>query len=141
MNFKHAMVMAVLMLAGCSAGRKATESSSATSVRGTWKLVESFENGSHRVYAEEGQEAVRIFNATHYSYFRHSTTDRFNTLLAAGSGTYKQDGNDYEENLIYCNVGIWEKQHFIFKLKFNGDTMRMISPRFSTEDVFVRIAK
>ncbi|RFS21419.1 hypothetical protein DVR12_16100 [Chitinophaga silvatica] len=144
MNFKNAMLAAALILSGCATGSKNVSNDNSSPLTGTWRLVESTTKSGARTrktYPVAGQEAIRIYNGSHYSFFRHNTPDSYEMAFASGAGTYTLKGEDFQEHLIYCDVRRWEDQILNYKVTFIGDTMKMFSPKFSTEDVFVRMTK
>lgn len=97
-------------------------------LNGTWKLIssESITNGqSKKTYPVKDQEMIKMFNDTHFSFFKHDIHKgkTSEAVFDAGSGTYSLKGNVYKEHLAYCNYRDWENHDFIFDLTIKQDTI------------------
>lgn len=120
---KKIFLPAVLFLAGCQ--NRETETLS-----GTYRLLHSMTvRGSDTTYVTvdtSRTEMLKIFNGSHFSFFNHDKAkgaDSLNQLYVSGAGTYLLRGNDYTENLDFCNYREWEGKQFHFTLAFKGDTL------------------
>ncbi len=99
-----------------------------SNLNGTWKLISSelITNGqSERTFPVQGQEMIKIFNDTHFAFFKHDINkgkDK-NAVFDSGSGTYSLEGNVYKEHLAFCNYRDWENHNFTFNLTIRQDTI------------------
>lgn len=97
-------------------------------LNGTWKLMYSkmIENGDTLdTYPVPGQEMIKLFNDSHFAFFKHDLRKGSDStaIYESGAGTYQLAGNKYEEHLQYCNFRGWEDRHFSFTLDLSGDTL------------------
>ena len=111
------------ILFSCSPQKK-TDSS----LMGTWRLLsETKIQGKDTTFspASADQEMLKIINATHFAFLRHDLNQGKDSaaMFVAGGGTYKLDGDQYTENLDYCNFREWEKNSFHFTVTIQGDTL------------------
>lgn len=120
---KKIFLPTLLLLCGCQ--NKETEGLS-----GTYRLLHSMTvSGSDTTYVTvdtSRTEMLKMFNGTHFSFFNHDKTkgvDSLNQLFVSGAGTFLLKGNDYTENLDFCNYREWEGRQFHFKLEFRADTL------------------
>ncbi|MDR6566714.1 hypothetical protein [Chitinophaga ginsengisegetis] len=108
---------------------KTPEPAAALSLTGTWKLAYSkmIENGDTTdTYPVKGQEMIKIFNGSHFAFFKHDVSkgsDSSTAVFGSGAGTYVLTGDKYEEHLQYCNARSWEDMHFTFTLSLQHDTL------------------
>lgn len=122
-----AIAMMAFMLAAC--GEKAPVTTSADlPLNGTWKLVYSkmIKSGDTLdTYPVKGQEMIKMFNDSHFAFFKHDVLKGSDStaLFESGAGTYQLSGNKYEEHLQYCSFRGWEDTHFSFTLSLSGDTL------------------
>lgn len=98
---------------------------------GTWKLLSAkvISKGDTTVnFPVAGQEMIKIFTNSQFSFFRHDTTKGKgeNSTFQAGSGTYTLNGHVYTEHLTYCSFRDWENQDFTFTLTIKKDTIIQI---------------
>jgi hypothetical protein len=121
-------ILIFALIAGCS--EKKTENKSDESpLTGTWKLVEAREivkEDTTITFPVEGQIMIKIFNASHFSFFRHDLKngqDSSKAIFVSGAGKYILHDNQYQEQLEYCNYREWENHNFDFTISFKGDTL------------------
>lgn len=128
------LIPALLVLAACNQPGKentasANGSDSTSSVQGSWKLVSAIKikQGDTLVtYPEKGQEdeMIKVINADHFAFFKHDLNHgKGKAIYDSGAGTYTLKGDDYTENLQYCNYREWEGHSFNFKVSFKGDSL------------------
>ncbi|OJW15183.1 hypothetical protein [Mucilaginibacter sp. 44-25] len=131
MKVKNLLLVATIALASCT--QKPTESTyseskSASSMVGTWKLVSAItvtKGDSVKDYPVPNQEMIKILNDTHFAFMRHdlSKGKGKDATYTAGGGTYDFKGDKYTEHLAYLNARDWEGKDFDFTVKFKGDTL------------------
>ena len=130
MKLKFLLIPAVLFVA-CkqpAAEKTAVNEVPAAPILGTWKLVSAInvtKGDTVTTYPEKGQEdeMIKIVNGSHFAFFKHDLKKGGKAVFDSGAGTYKLDGDNYTENLDYCNYREWEKHSFNFKVTFKGDTL------------------
>ena len=98
------------------------------SLIGTWQLISgtTIEKGkSTKVDYTKDQKAIKMFNATHFSFFIHDLKKGKvkSSNFVAGAGTYTLLGNKYTELLEYCNYRDWEQTRVEFSITFLHDTL------------------
>lgn len=97
-------------------------------INGTWQLYSAkniTQGDTVTIFPVQGQEMIKIFNDTHFAFFRHDTNSGKDSTatFTGGGGTYSLSGTDYTEQLEYCNARSWEHNTFHFTLQRNGDTL------------------
>lgn len=130
MKFKFVLIPLVT-LAACNQPVKdaAVTEVPVAPIEGTWKLVSSVKiiKGDTAVtYPEKGQEdeMIKVINADHFAFFKHDLKKGGKPVFDSGAGTYSLKGDEYTENLQYCNYREWEGHSFNFKVTFKGDTLQ-----------------
>jgi hypothetical protein len=97
-------------------------------LQGTWQLLSEtrIENGD-TVFTPSSmaQSMIKIINQTHFAFLRHDLKQGKDSLqvFVAGGGTYRLNGNQYRENLEYCNFREWENHSFDFSVSLERDTL------------------
>jgi hypothetical protein len=121
----------VLALAACSqpAKQEAVAEVPVAPIEGTWKLVSAvkiIKADTAVTYPEKGQEdeMIKVINGDHFAFFKHDLKKGGKPIFDSGAGTYSLTGDDYTENLQYCNYREWEGHSFNFKVSFKGDTLQ-----------------
>lgn len=99
-----------------------------SNIIGTWRLQSSLiiEKGdTTATFPVKDQEMIKQITDTHFSFMKHDTNQGKGdtAVFDAGAGTYTLKGDDYTENLQYCNYREWENHAFKFKLRIQGDTL------------------
>jgi hypothetical protein len=119
-----------LAIISCKPSKTADKNPPALAIGGTWKLISNqiIEKGDTTIaYPVKGRGEVmlKIFNDTHFTFFKHDTKQGKvkEPVYDSGAGTYKLVGNDYTENLEFCNYREWENHDFKFKLSIHNDTL------------------
>jgi hypothetical protein len=98
-------------------------------LEGTWELLsETKIEGKDSTFskAASNQRMIKIINGTHFSFLRHDLTqgkDSSTAQFVAGGGTYVLKGDQYHENLEYCNARDWEGHSFDFTVQVSNDTL------------------
>ena len=124
------LLIPVVLLAACKAPVKedtAVKEAPSAPIQGTWKMVSAVtvtKGDSVYTYPVKGQEMIKIINNSHFAFFKHDIKGGGGKpVYDTGAGTYKLDGDNYTENLQYCNYREWENHSFNFKVTFKGDTL------------------
>jgi hypothetical protein len=108
--------------------KKQTEIKNETDIRGTWKLLSGtlIEKGDTVVtdYTKT-MSFIKIINDTHFAFLKHDLNKGKDSTASfgAGGGSYKLKGNDYTEQLEYCNDREWEGHDFTFTVTVLNDTL------------------
>ncbi|MBD1363836.1 lipocalin family protein [Mucilaginibacter sp. ZT4R22] len=100
-----------------------------TPLQGTWKLISAvkiIKADTAITYPEKGQEdeMIKVINGDHFAFFKHDLKKGGKPIFDSGAGTYSLTGDNYTENLQYCNYREWEGHSFNFKVSFKGDTLQ-----------------
>lgn len=125
-----------LLILGCilysqfSFSQKKATGLTNSSIIGTWKLVSSkkiIKKDTVSTYPIKGQseEMLKMFNGTHFSFFKHDLQKgkTATPIFDSGAGTYALSGNQYSEHLVYCNYRDWENTKFKFTLTLKNNTL------------------
>lgn len=99
-----------------------------STLTGTYKLLSStitVKGDTAKPLSLANQEMIKIFNGTHFAFFRHdlSKGKGADSLYDSGAGTYILSGEKYTEHLIYCGGREWEGHDFNFTLERHGDSL------------------
>lgn len=127
-NFKWLALPVLLQLIACAGKPGAQKLSPAGDITGTWKLVSATTiTGKDTLvtFPVKDQEMIKIFNGSHFSFFKHDVK-KGKTAAAAfdcGAGTYQLTGDNYTEHLTYCNYRDWENREFNFKVQLKNDSL------------------
>ncbi|MBA4145113.1 MAG: hypothetical protein C0523_05070 [Cytophaga sp.] len=98
-------------------------------VTGTWRLLsETKMTNTDTTFTASGkdQQMIKILNETHFSFLKHDLNkgkDSATATFVAGGGRYTLKGNEYTEELDYCNAREWEGHRFSFTLLLQQDTL------------------
>ena len=98
-------------------------------VTGTWQLLsETKITNTDTTFTASGkdQQMIKILNETHFSFLKHDLNkgkDSATATFVAGGGRYTLKGNEYTEELDYCNAREWEGHRFAFTLLLQQDTL------------------
>jgi len=127
MKFKLLCLAGLSCLAACQT-KPADEHHLTQPLTGTWKLVSSkvsIGQKTETTYPVKGQEMIKIFNGSHFAFFKHDTAHGkvAAPVYDSGAGTYTLNGTNYEEHLDYCNYRDWENRSFKFTLTLKNDTL------------------
>ena len=125
-----ALSILVITIAACDHKKEETATvRTPAELEGVWQLI------SGRMIAKtdttytdytKGEKMIKIITPTHFSFFRHDLNkgkDSAAAVFSAGGGTYTLKGDQYAENLEYCNARDWEGHSFSFTVTFAGDTL------------------
>jgi hypothetical protein len=125
------LFISLVVLAACK--QPSTEKTIAdvpvTPLQGTWKLISAvkiIKADTAVTYPEKGQEdeMIKVINGDHFAFFKHDLKKGGKPIFDSGAGTYSLTGDNYTENLQYCNYREWEGHSFNFKVSFKGDTLQ-----------------
>ncbi len=98
-------------------------------LEGVWQLISGKtieKTDTTYIDYTKGEKMIKIVTPTHFSFFRHDLNkgkDSAAAVFSAGGGTYTLKGNQYTENLEYCNARDWEGHSFSFTIAIAGDTL------------------
>ncbi|KXX66849.1 lipocalin-like domain-containing protein [Flammeovirga sp. SJP92] len=97
-------------------------------IQGTWELISATTIKEDTVMKQDLSERrmIKIINRDHFAFLNHDKHKGTEDSLAhfvAGGGTYSLNGNQYKEQLEYCNFREWEGNNFIFKVTLLKDTL------------------
>lgn len=76
--------------------------------------------------SNKDQQMIKMLNDTHFSFLKHDLNKGKDTATAtfvAGGGRYTLKGNEYTEQLDYCNAREWEGNSFTFNITIQNDTL------------------
>ena len=117
------LTVVVLLLLGTNVAQAQDKKSS---IEGAWQLVNSRSMVGDKIMSEfpvnyTGSE-LKIWTKTHWvvvGWFKQDTTfsDDF------GGGTYKLDGNKYDENVVYHSVKTYVGKNLKMLLEIKNDTL------------------
>ncbi len=131
MTNKLTPFFAILILLSCSEVKdknNIVESTSQPQIQGTWKLLSAqtiIDGDTTTADYTQGIEAIKMINATHFSFFQHDLNQGKDsaTLFVSGGGKYELHDDQYKEFLEYCSAREWENNEFEFTVKVNNDTL------------------
>ncbi|MCE7059821.1 lipocalin family protein [Dyadobacter sp. CY343] len=128
MNLKPAALVLLAFATQCTSKTETIDQPKEQNIIGTWHLHSSqiIEKGDTiKTFPVKDQEMIKQITDTHFSFMKHDTRQGKGdtAVFDAGAGTYTLKGDDYTENLQYCNYREWENHQFHFKLQINGDTL------------------
>jgi hypothetical protein len=126
------LLIPVVLLAACKAPVKeeaAVKEVPSAPIQGTWKMASAVtvtKGDSVVTYPIKGnkEEMIKVINDSHFAFFKHDLKGGTGKpIFDSGAGTYTLVGDNYTENLQYCNYREWENHSFNFKVTFKGDTL------------------
>lgn len=128
MKLTLSTLFCTVLFAACNAPRTTEPPKAEPPLTGTWQLVASkiiIKGDTTPTFPIEGQEMIKVFNGTHFSFFKHDVNKGKgpNAVFDAGAGTYTLSGNNYSEHLSYCNYREWENRDFTFNVVLKDDTL------------------
>ncbi len=131
MSLKQIYIVAILALLNFSCTNSNQDTESKIDIIGTWELLshETIKGDSVTRLNMDNQKLIKMFNDTHFSFFRHDLHPNQDSTLVkekvfvSGGGRYKLDGHAYTEFLEFCNYRSWENNQFDFSLEMKGDTL------------------
>jgi hypothetical protein len=111
------------------ADRPSSSAHQANSITGTWTLFSGTtieKNDSTVTDYTKDQEMIKIINDSHFAFFRHDLNkgkDSVKAIYSSGGGKYTLAGDQYTEQLDYCDAREWEGHVFNFTVSVKGDTL------------------
>jgi hypothetical protein len=131
MKLKFALIPLVLFAACKEPAKDAAvvEVPVENALNGTWKLVSAIKivkSDTTATYPVKGQEdeMIKVINSSHFAFFKHDLKKAGSKpVFDSGAGTYTLKGDNYTENLDYCNYREWEGHKFDFKIVLKQDTL------------------
>jgi hypothetical protein len=134
LRFYAALCMFIIFIMSCGTKKEpaadVVKNAHADSITltGTWRLVFSKVikgKDTLNTYPVKDQEMIKLFNGSHFAFFKHDVTKGKGSAASyeSGAGTYVLSGNNYTEHLEYCNARGWEDKHFSFTLELHQDTL------------------
>ncbi|MGE5426425.1 MAG: M56 family metallopeptidase [Methylococcaceae bacterium] len=131
-------LLALLLMAFGKTGENVTpemllgpDGSTTTSekIEGAWKtfLSQKIENGKAitLITSDSKYTEMKVWTKDYYAYVGNQG---YGSYSFGGSGTYKLNGNLYEENIIYSPVGSTQGQTVKLILEIKNDTLTQIWP-------------
>ncbi|MEP7373897.1 MAG: hypothetical protein ABI675_10940 [Chitinophagaceae bacterium] len=122
------IILIGLIIYSC-ADKPSSSTQSANSIAGTWKLFSGttiVKNDSTVTDYTKDQEMIKIINDSHFAFFRHDLEkgkDSVKAIYSSGGGRYTLTGDQYTEQLDYCDAREWEGHVFNFTVSVTGDTL------------------
>lgn len=116
------------VLVACTPSPKETGPETDLILDGTWKLISGATiRGADTTLVDytTNQGFIKIFNDSHFSFFRHDLNKGQDStaVFSAGAGTYTLAGNIYTEHLEYFSLRDWEGHDFEFTVSIEQDTL------------------
>lgn len=111
------------------ADKPSSSAQPANPITGTWKLFSGTtieKNDSTVTDYTKGQEMIKIITDSHFAFFRHDLDkgkDTAKAIYSSGAGRYTLAGDQYTEQLDYCDAREWEGHVFPFTISVKGDTL------------------
>ena len=121
-------MLAVSMICSCS-DTSSPSKQSTNPITGTWELLSGttiVKDDTTVTDYTKGQQMIKIINASHFAFFRHDLNkgkDSVNAIYSSGGGRYTLTGDQYTEQLDYCDAREWEGHVFNFKVTIDNDTL------------------
>ena len=77
-------------------------------ITGTWKLISGMtiqKRDTTTMDYTKDQNSIKIINDSHFSFLRHDLSKGKDStaIFVSGGGRYSLKGNEYEEQLEFCN--------------------------------------
>ena len=123
-----AVLLIGLAIFSC-ADKPSSSTQPVNSITGSWQLF----SGTTIVKTDttvtdytKDQEMIKIINDSHFAFFRHDLLkgkDSVNAIYSSGGGRYTLAGDQYTEQLDYCDAREWEGHIFNFTVSIKGDTL------------------
>ena len=88
-------------------------------IEGNWELVSTLYNGTLTT-PKRSPSQFKMFHDGYCSFLMYDDAGNF---AMAGAGTYKIDGNQYQETLTYCNEPAWIGMTDWQEWEMKGDTL------------------
>jgi len=110
-----------------------------SSIEGVWQLVNSRSMVGDKIMSEfpvnyTGSE-LKIWTKTHWTFVsRYKQDSTFSDEF--GGGTYKLDGNKYEENVVYHFYKPYIGKNLKMLLEIKNDTLTQIYPLDKNGNIF-----
>jgi hypothetical protein len=130
------LTVVVLLLLGTNVAQAQDKKSS---IEGAWQLVNVRSMAGDKIMSElpvnyTGSE-IKIWTKTHWvvvGWFKQDTTFSDNY----GGGTYKLDGNKYDENIVYHAYKPYVGKSIKMLLEIKNDTLTQIYPLDKNGQIF-----
>ena len=128
MRFIFFIMTIVIVAHSCNYSNGNNSKDNVDSILGSWKLISGMtiqQGDTTFTDYTVGQNAIKIINESHFTFFRHDLIKGKDSLaiFVAGAGKYSLIGDDYKEHLEFCNYREWEDHKFDFTIKLNHDTL------------------
>ena len=110
-----------------------------SSIEGVWQLVNSRSMVGDKIMSEfpvnyTGSE-LKIWTKTHWTFVsRYKQDSTFSDEF--GGGTYKLDGNKYDENVVYHAYKPYVGKNIKMLLEIKNDTLTQIYPLDKNGNIF-----
>jgi hypothetical protein len=130
------LTVIVLLLLGTNVAQAQDKKSS---IEGAWQLVNARSMVGDKIMSEfpinyTGSE-LKIWTKTHWTFVsRYKQDSTFSDEF--GGGTYKLDGNKYEENVVYHFYKPYIGKNLKMLLEIKNDTLTQIYPLDKNGNIF-----
>ncbi|WP_316803315.1 hypothetical protein [Pedobacter nototheniae] len=125
MKLKLLTLSAITLLMACK-NKSENSNNAQMPIQGTWELVSAttIENGASKTtdYTKDSK-MIKIINATHFAFLKHSINPKDTAGFDAGGGRYELKGNEYTEHLDYYKDKNWAGKTFKFTVTLSQDTL------------------
>lgn len=138
MKIKRLMILAAILLivGSWTQGKQ----DNPTPMEGTWKLVKIIVWDDDKKFTSPGDfdmSQLKTWSKEYFTFVGHYSEGKKSTD-AYGSGTYKLEGNHYEEDLITYNKKQQPQTHYKMLLEIKGDTL---TQRWPVDDKWKLVEK
>ena len=129
MNFKLTLFSITTVLLSCTTSTKEKETTvAAMPIEGNWELVSGTmidKGDTTNTDYRKNQRMIKILTASRFAFLQHDLTKGKDStaVFGAGGGTYTLVGDQYTENLEFCNAREWEDKSFHFTVTISNDTL------------------
>lgn len=123
MTIKRLIILSVILLIAGSWTRGTKNEP--TPIEGTWRLVKITLWDGDKQFTSPGDfdmNQLKTWSKEYFTFVGHYGEGKKSTD-AYGSGTYKLEGNHYEEDLITYNKKQQAQTHYKMLLEIKGDTL------------------
>jgi hypothetical protein len=122
------VIIAAVMVSCNNTPNKTASTETALPIQGTWQLLKGTliqKKDTTVTDYTKNQKFIKIINGDHFSFLLHDLTKGKGTapVFSAGGGSYTLVGDQYTENLEFCNDREFENNKFTFTITIKGDTL------------------
>ncbi len=130
MRLTACLLFVLIVVTACNKTTTDEVSSSTSSlpIEGSWQLISGtlIEKGD-TTFTDytKNLSMIKILNASHFAFISHDLKQGKDSTatFSAGGGRYTLNGDQYTEQLEYCNAREWEGHSFQFTVTIENDTL------------------